>query len=116
MLLAGGLDADCVPEALDQVRPFGVDASSGLEREPGIKDPDKVRRFVAAVRAFDAALEPGPDATGHFGPYGGRFVPETLIHALDELTRRIRPRPRGRRASAASWTRPSATSPDGRRR
>ena len=56
VLLAGGLDADCVPEALDQVRPFGVDASSGLEREPGIKDPDKVRRFVAAVRAFDAAL------------------------------------------------------------
>ena len=31
------------------------------------------------------SLERGPDATGHFGPYGGRFVPETLIHALDEL-------------------------------
>jgi len=56
VLLAGGLDAECVGEALDQVRPFGVDAASGLEREPGIKDPDKVRRFVAAVRAFDAAL------------------------------------------------------------
>ena len=28
-----------------------------------------------------------PDATGHFGPYGGRFVPETLVVALDELTR-----------------------------
>ena len=28
-----------------------------------------------------------PDATGHFGPYGGRFVPETLVHALDELER-----------------------------
>ena len=28
---------------------------------------------------------PVPDASGHFGPYGGRFVPETLIHALDEL-------------------------------
>jgi len=27
----------------------------------------------------------GPDATGHFGPYGGRFVPETLIYALDQL-------------------------------
>src|ERR1043165_7621111 len=26
-----------------------------------------------------------PDASGHFGPYGGRFVPETLIHALDQL-------------------------------
>ena len=31
------------------------------------------------------AAERGPDATGHFGPYGGRFVPETLIHALDHL-------------------------------
>ncbi len=29
---------------------------------------------------------PAPDSTGHFGPYGGRFVPETLVHALDELT------------------------------
>ena len=28
-----------------------------------------------------------PDATGHFGPYGGRFVPETLIAALDQLER-----------------------------
>ena len=28
-----------------------------------------------------------PDASGHFGPYGGRFVSETLIHALDELER-----------------------------
>ena len=27
-----------------------------------------------------------PDATGHFGPYGGMFVPETLISALNELT------------------------------
>jgi tryptophan synthase beta chain len=32
----------------------------------------------------------GPDATGHFGPYGGRFVPETLIHALDQLTEAYR--------------------------
>jgi phosphoribosylanthranilate isomerase len=55
VLLAGGLDADCVEAALDRVRPFGVDASSGLEREPGVKDADKVRRFVAAVRNFDAA-------------------------------------------------------------
>jgi len=30
-------------------------------------------------------MKSGPDATGHFGPYGGRFVPETLIHALDQL-------------------------------
>ena len=55
VLLAGGLDGDNVAEALEVVRPFGVDASSRLESAPGIKDPDKVRRFVAAVRAFDAA-------------------------------------------------------------
>ena len=53
IMLAGGLDGDCVTEALEQVRPYGVDASSRLELEPGIKDADKVRRFVAAVRAFD---------------------------------------------------------------
>jgi tryptophan synthase beta chain len=32
-----------------------------------------------------SSTTPSPDATGHFGPYGGRFVPETLVHALDEL-------------------------------
>jgi tryptophan synthase beta chain len=32
-----------------------------------------------------SGIETGPDATGHFGPYGGRFVPETLIYALDQL-------------------------------
>jgi len=53
VLLAGGLDADRVGEALEVVRPFGVDASSRLERTPGIKDLDKVRRFIAAVRAWD---------------------------------------------------------------
>jgi phosphoribosylanthranilate isomerase len=55
VLLAGGLDAESVPEALEIVCPFGVDASSRLESSPGIKDPEKVRRFVAAVRAFDGA-------------------------------------------------------------
>lgn len=57
VLLAGGLDASCVAEALEQVRPFGVDASSGLEESPGIKDPDKVWDFVAAVRAWDETLD-----------------------------------------------------------
>lgn len=54
VLLAGGLDGDCVEEALDAVRPVGVDASSRLESGPGIKDPDKVRAYVAAVRRWDA--------------------------------------------------------------
>jgi phosphoribosylanthranilate isomerase len=54
LLLGGGLDAANVGEALAAVRPFGVDASSRLESAPGIKDPERVRAFVAAVRRFDA--------------------------------------------------------------
>lgn len=54
VMLAGGLDGDNVGAALAAARPFGVDASSRLERAPGIKDHDRVRRFVAAVREFDA--------------------------------------------------------------
>lgn len=53
LLLAGGLDATNVANALEQVRPYGVDSASRLEAEPGIKDPDAVRRFIAAVREWD---------------------------------------------------------------
>lgn len=53
VMLAGGLDGESVAAALALVRPYGVDASSRLESSPGIKDADKVRRFVAAVRSFD---------------------------------------------------------------
>jgi len=53
VMLAGGLDGDNVAAALRAARPFGVDASSRLERAPGVKDPERVRRFVAAVRECD---------------------------------------------------------------
>ena len=56
VLLAGGLDGDNVATAIETVRPFGVDASSRLESGPGVKDHDKMRRFVAAVRACDERL------------------------------------------------------------
>ncbi len=56
LLLAGGLGPDNVAEAIAAVRPFGVDASSRLERAPGLKDPELVRRYVAeARRAGEAA-------------------------------------------------------------
>jgi len=54
-LLAGGLDAGNIRTALDQVLPYGVDANSGLETAPGIKDHHLIRQFVASVRAFEAA-------------------------------------------------------------
>jgi phosphoribosylanthranilate isomerase len=49
MVLAGGLSPETVAMAVGLVRPDVVDVSSGVERLPGIKDPDKIARFVEAV-------------------------------------------------------------------
>jgi len=49
-VLAGGLSSDNVKEAIDQVGPWGVDASSGLESSPGIKDPRRVAAFVEEAK------------------------------------------------------------------
>ncbi len=51
IVLAGGLGAHNVGDAIRAVRPYGVDAASGIEESPGIKDPQKMRAFVEAVRA-----------------------------------------------------------------
>jgi indole-3-glycerol phosphate synthase/phosphoribosylanthranilate isomerase len=50
VMLAGRLGPDNVADAVRAVRPWAVDAASKLEREPGLKDPDKVRAYVAAAR------------------------------------------------------------------
>ncbi len=49
-LLAGGLTPETVADAVRAVRPFGVDASSGLESSPGSKDHDLIRRFVEEAK------------------------------------------------------------------
>ena len=56
LVLAGGLDAGNVAEAIRTVRPFGVDVSSGVERERGTKDPGRVREFINAARGAARAL------------------------------------------------------------
>lgn len=56
LVLAGGLHVGNVAGALAAVRPFGVDVSSGVEEERGLKSPLKIMAFVAAVRAAAGAL------------------------------------------------------------
>jgi phosphoribosylanthranilate isomerase len=53
LVVAGGLTPLNVGEAIETLRPWGVDVVSGVEARPGRKDPEKVRAFVKAVRDFD---------------------------------------------------------------
>lgn len=51
VVLAGGLTPENVRDAIAAVRPYGVDVSSGVEKAPGVKDFEKVKRFLENVRA-----------------------------------------------------------------
>ena len=63
-ILAGGLNAANVADAIRTLRPYAVDVSSGVESTPGIKDPQRIAAFCDAVRqgnlALDADSDPGP--------------------------------------------------------
>ena len=104
ILLAGGLTPENVLQAVQAVRPWGVDVATGVERAPGRKDYGKLQRFVAAAKSLltqrseksqeevaeREVTQKRPDARGYFGPFGGKFVPETLMPALEELERAYR--------------------------
>jgi phosphoribosylanthranilate isomerase len=61
LFVSGGLTADNVGQAVAHLHPRGVDVNSGVESEPGRKDPNRLRRFVVAARAAAEAAGYGED-------------------------------------------------------
>jgi phosphoribosylanthranilate isomerase len=51
VILAGGLRPENVSEAIAALQPWGVDVASGVEASPGVKDPERLKAFIANARA-----------------------------------------------------------------
>jgi phosphoribosylanthranilate isomerase len=58
LFVSGGLTSENVADSILRTRPSAVDVASGVESSPGVKDPDRMRRFFDAVRRADAAGPP----------------------------------------------------------
>jgi phosphoribosylanthranilate isomerase len=73
LIVSGGLRAENVGQAIEHLRPFGVDVSTGVEASPGVKDPQLLSAFIAAVRSASDDLS---DAEGGEGDEGDEDLDE----------------------------------------
>ena len=84
--IAGGLNAYAAASLLRMTQAAGVDVASGVEESAGRKHAGLLREFSAAVRQSRSGGLPVPGGDGRMGPFGGAYVPETLVPALEELS------------------------------
>ncbi len=85
VLVAGGLSPADVAAVVEDARPYGLDACRGVESSPGRKDARKLTEFLLRAGRRPGEATAGGGRRGRFGPYGGQYVPETLMPCLAEL-------------------------------